>query len=113
MDVNPKKVGPSLARWSIQALEDERQSVIIQIDSTADPQEATNQLEKMGAVVESAGQRVLTCIVSAGMLAPISHLPWVVSINEPRQLNPTFNKLRLFSCAFFLLPYFKEINGYI
>ncbi len=82
-----EKMAPRLQSWAQQEGPG-RRTVLVRVASSSDPEEARTAFEEAGARVESSGKGVQSVIVTPESLLRIAELPWVIAVEEPRELFP-------------------------
>jgi hypothetical protein len=82
-----ESVVPALRRWSHDAAPDEARTIVVRVSFSASEEEVIAGLGEVGATVESAGAGAVICRVAPAMVEPIAALPWVLAVEEPRELG--------------------------
>jgi len=85
---NAGKLTPSLRSWTSDPAANGERTVIVRIGPAADPKRAAEALTAAGVKVDSAGHGVIAATVSARNLVPLSELPWVLAVEEPKRYFP-------------------------
>lgn len=81
-----ERLAPSLQRWCSHGSAGEQKTAIIRPRFSVNIKDAVHSLQENGAEVQSSGRGAITVLVSPESLAQVAQLPWVVAIEEPRQM---------------------------
>jgi hypothetical protein len=86
MEIDERKLAPDLYRWVQVDVPDEH-TVILQLAFSKDPEEAVEELNDLGMVMQSKGQNVIVATSGRQPIMQASLLPWVIKIYSPKQLS--------------------------
>jgi len=86
MESSERKLASELRRW-VQADTPGKQTVLIRLAFSQDPEAATETLDEMGMTIQSSGPSLVVAVSNRESIIRASQLSWVVKIDFPQQLN--------------------------
>lgn len=81
------KLPSTLARWAAGEAGAEPRTLILRLAFSVDLGRVREELEALGAQVESAGKGTLTAVMTSAQLAAVTDRDWLVAVQEPRLLS--------------------------